>query len=270
MLESHLTRRRKAHGFTPALATEVSTHILETRGSFPERGTFPVCLTEELPALGRPLAGYLCPSCIELKYIGQVDEFSHEPLHDKSKRARNIWTHGRDDHKWDELPAELEIGYYYRPYGQLDAAFVLGFEPGWEPLQPLPSLEGAEAVAPAKPLAAAKQVQGPINRHAQYLAPGANFIVAMGFEPEVAKYEGSRRRLKLLVDLPNASFADSRKSGRQRTMEGKLVRLSGGMSGYLLEASNFAGRDGSDIRQAFVMGYVSQPFFFYRFLKASS
>lgn len=102
-------------------------------------------------------------------------------------------------------------------------------------------------VAPTEPPVTAKQVQGPINRHTQYLTPGANFIVAMGFEPEVALLNGSRRRLKLLVEMPNTSFADSRKSGQQRTIEGKLVRLSGGLSDYLLEASKFAGVDGSDI-----------------------
>lgn len=75
-----MMRRGKEHGIKPAMAKEASNHILATQGPLPNRGTFPERLTEEIPALGKPQAGYGCPEC--KVYVAVVEKHSHETLND--------------------------------------------------------------------------------------------------------------------------------------------------------------------------------------------
>lgn len=248
-LETHL--KRKGHGLTPANAKAAAAHILKTRKT-PVTDILSTTLTEEIPTLGKPFGGYKCPVCG--LWVGQVERFANESSDAPKGKARTFWKHGQGEHKWSSLPDDVELRYFYRPYGNRHRGFVLAFEEGWKPSGSSSSIH--MTATSAEPDAAAKHVHGPINRHANYLAPGANFIEDMGFDAYISTTNASMRHLKQLVNLPNAAFSSSRMSARQKAMEEALVLLSEILEDYLIEASEFAGEDKSDIREAFVHEYV--------------
>lgn len=87
-LEMHLSRRGKEHRIKPTMAREASKHILQTQGLHPNKGTFPECLVEEVPALGKLYTGHGCSNCNT--YISVVEKYSQEPLDAANKKANSL------------------------------------------------------------------------------------------------------------------------------------------------------------------------------------
>lgn len=251
-LESHL--KRSQHGLKPKAAKAASDHILATGEKPPKIDLLSAVLTEPIPALGKPCAGYRCPEPDCMKWVGQVEKFAHEQADDPRKKAESIWNHGVKEHRWKAGKMLLfKLRYFYRVYGQVKPEAVVAFEEGWSPPKmSTAKLEtmGTDAATMTTPF------QAPVNRPAGYLAPGANFIEDMGFNEYLDGTKASKRRLKTLVKRPDVQFAASRMSHRERAMEETLLQLSDGLEDYLLEAGEFAGSDNSVIREALTAGYV--------------
>lgn len=256
-LKVHLSKR-KEHSMTPTLAEAASVHILAMRCALPDEDILLALLTEEIPALGKPFVGYKCPDCPPARpiWVSQDGKFAHKSENSQSEKAKSFYTHGRLDHRWKNLPDDLKLRHFYRPYGHQNRRPVVAFEEGWEPIELVPSTERPETATVTDLPITAEPTQGPVNRRANYLSGESNFIKDMGFDAYLTKTNRSKRRIRQLVKLPNSVFAGSRASGRQKALEQTLVLLSNSLEDYLLEAREFAGEDGSDIREAFVNGYV--------------